>query len=339
LWRDVDRVIDSIDDESALWAHRLHLLAARRRRRIGVAVSPEMDAAERSAAATVLMTPGVLARVRAACDGPLVLMKGYEVACRYAKDTLRPFRDIDLLVEDPVAATRALISAGFQPTGYDDRHYDALHHVRPLFLPELPLVVELHRRPEWVRWAPAPPTELLIAGAVPSRTGVAGVLALAPAHHALALAAHSWSDLPLRRILDLVDVAVVAADAEREDVEHWAREWRLTRLWRVFERATAALFGRHPPSLPLRASAPGFFAGREATVFERHRRQLMSPFLVLPAHEAARSAATELARMVIPVGGESWRAKWMRTRHAVRHANHSLSEHARLMDERTATRR
>jgi hypothetical protein len=142
FWESVDGLIDSSPGLADLRAHRLHLLAARRWRARGLPIPDELRSDEHSAALVSLGVPFVLARIRDACDGPLVLFKGYELALRYPDPALRPYTDIDLLVEDPVAASRALRAAGFEPAGYEDVHYDELHHVRPLLLPELPLLVE-----------------------------------------------------------------------------------------------------------------------------------------------------------------------------------------------------
>ena len=71
----------------------------------------------------------------------------------------------------------------------------------------------------WISWAPPPSTAELLSESVDSATGISGVLALSPAHHALVLAAHSWEGTPLRRILDLVDVTLVAQEAD--PVELW----------------------------------------------------------------------------------------------------------------------
>ena len=98
LWASVDRLIDSTSDVDALRANRLHLLAARRWRERGIDVPGELVEAERLAVLVSFVLPDVLARVRAAYDGPLVVHKGPEVALRYPDPLLRPYIDIDLLI-------------------------------------------------------------------------------------------------------------------------------------------------------------------------------------------------------------------------------------------------
>ena len=50
----------------------------------------------------------------------------------------------------------------------------------------------------------------LLAAASPRDGGPAGILVLPPEHHLLLLAAHSWAHEPLRRLRDIVDMALVA---------------------------------------------------------------------------------------------------------------------------------
>ena len=51
--------------------------------------------------------------------------------------------------------------------------------------------------------------------AVPSATGIDGLLAPSPAAHALLLAAHAWAHHPLGRVGDLIDVAAILPRDER----------------------------------------------------------------------------------------------------------------------------
>ncbi len=333
LWHAVGRVIDAAPTLADLRAHRLHLLAARRWRTRGSPVPEELAAAELAAARVTLAAPLVLERIRAACEGPLVLMKGYELALRYPDPATRPFDDIDLLAENPEAVSRALRAAGFQPLGEDDAYYLGRHHLRPLFLPDLPIVVEVHRRPEWVSFAPTPAASVLIEAAVPSLTGIGGLLALAPAHHALAVAAHSWSDLPLRRILDLVDAAAVAADAAPGEVEHWARAFGIEPLWSFIRRVQDALFAGAPPPASLRLWGGAFLRVQDPSVAEQHKRRLLAAFAVLPAHRALAQVVAGLVRTAMPEEGEPWSTKRRRALLALRHRSTPRSAHDRAVAE------
>ena len=104
----------------------------------------ELRVDEQIAAIKALAVPVLLKRVRDAYDGPLVLMKGPEVGAHYPAPAVRPFCDLDFLVDDPAAAHRAMVAAGFLEVG-DAARYDGAHHLRPLAWPGLPLFIELHR--------------------------------------------------------------------------------------------------------------------------------------------------------------------------------------------------
>jgi Uncharacterised nucleotidyltransferase len=328
LWRCVDDVIERSPSSVDLRAHRLHLLAAQRFRALGQPIPEEFAVEERLAAAVTLAAEITLERARACYDGTLVLMKGLEVARRYPSPTLRPFRDLDLLVDRPEQAQRALTAAGFVSVGMDDRAYEDKHHLRPLRLPGLPVLVELHRRPVWISWGPPPSTAELLSDAVDSATGIPGVLALSPAHHALVLAAHSWEGTPLRRILDLIDITVVAREADPTELWDGARRWRMDGVWRTMTAAAdAVLFGA--PALPwhVRLWAGSPERARDRSMVRDHAARLLSPFSVLPPGEAFGVAADAVGRTVGPVAGEPWRVKAARMRRALRNAFERVSVH------------
>src|SRR5690349_19583184 len=100
MWARIDRLLAQAPHDDALRLHRVALLEARRRRAAGLDVGwlvlDEGMAVIRERAVVPL-----LERVRAACDGPLVLHKGPEVAIDYPGTRLRPFCDLDLLTDDP----------------------------------------------------------------------------------------------------------------------------------------------------------------------------------------------------------------------------------------------
>jgi hypothetical protein len=328
FWAAVDRLVDQAGSVDDLRAHGLHLLAARRWRRLGRSVPDWLVAAERLAAGLQLAATVALERIRAAYDGPILVLKGLELAARYPSATLRPIRDIDLLVEDPDRAQRALIDAGFEPVGHEDAYYAARHHLRPLMSPDLPALVEIHRRPEWVIWSTAPAAEDLLHAAVPSATGVDGILAPGPAHHALLVAAHSWTEVPLRRILDLVDVALLHEEAEPDALAEAAALWQLEGVLRTtLAAANTFLFERSSLPWHVRLWTGDLRSVRERTVFMDHVRRLLSPFAALPFRRAWRLAALALVKEVRPSQGESWGAKARRAGRAAIHAFRRVSAH------------
>jgi Uncharacterised nucleotidyltransferase len=319
----VDRA-PSLDD---LRAHRLHLLAAWRWRRLGRPVPAELVDEERFGATFAMAVQSVLERARSAVEGPIVVCKGPVLAALYPDPALRHFRDLDLLVPDADAAQAALLGAGFQPVANDDSYYAGRHHLRPLVWPRLPLVVEVHRRPQWPTWSQPPSTEEVIAAAEPADVGVEGVLAPVPAQHALLVAAHSWAESPLRRALDLVDVAALVSGVDRSQVRQLAREWDINGVWDTTTAAMDALLyeGRVPLSMKLWAR--DLHGVRDRTVIENHFRRVVGSFWALPPHRAARVAFGRVLDAMRPEVGESWRQKLSRSALALRHPFTRLSDH------------
>jgi hypothetical protein len=333
VWDRIGELIDRAERPVDLRWHRLHLIAARRLRAQGLPVPNEFRPDEVSSAVMSLAVPELLRRVRDSLDGPVALMKGAEVAALYPDPVLREFRDLDLLVEDAAGAWRALRAAGFEETG-DAELYIDIHHLRPLYLPGYPLVIELHSEPKWVPWATPPSVPQLLAEAVPSGTGVDGILALAPAHHAVALAVHSWAHEPLRRIHELLDVALVEARASEEEAAAFAREHGVDRIWRTTLAARDAILADARPPVSLRVWARNLTRVRERTVLESHLEHLLAPFAAARPRTAARLALHELAADLRPAPGESWREKLGRSAQAVRDAATRRSEHRETVARR-----
>src|ERR671918_2916762 len=117
LWGGVDALIDRAPTADDLRGHRLEVLAAKRFRARGLPVPLDFVSQERSAAIVALSAPLVLRRVREAYDGPVVVLKGPEVAARYPDAALRAYGDVDLLVPDALGTHRILLDAGFQLVG------------------------------------------------------------------------------------------------------------------------------------------------------------------------------------------------------------------------------
>ena len=151
LWARVEEIVSGARSTEALRHHGVELIAASLWRRQGLPVPAELRTDEHAAALKALGVPVVLKHARAAYDGALVLMKGPEVGARYPAPTLRPFCDLDLLVDEPAAAHRAMVAAGFLEVGEPAR-YERAHHLRPLVWPGVPLFIELHREPNRPAW-------------------------------------------------------------------------------------------------------------------------------------------------------------------------------------------
>jgi Uncharacterised nucleotidyltransferase len=327
----LERLADRAGSVDDLRLHKLQLVAARSWRERGRLVPRPLLDEERFARMLALVAPIVLRRVREAVDGPLVLIKGPEAAERYPDPMLRPFGDIDLLVDDAPAVQRALLAAGFVEVG-DVEPYLDIHHLRPLAWPGLPLPIEIHARPKWIAGLEPPSTRELLDSAVASATGVDGILALPPAQHALLLAAHSWAHAPLQRVLELVDVALVAEAADPLELEALAERWGVTRVWRTTASVADALLdgGRRP--LALRIWARNLPRVGERTVLESHLQRWLSPYGALPLRAALRTSLRLLGRELRPRSGETWRAKATRTLRALLSPFTRLSDHHRALD-------
>ena len=325
LWANVARLIERAPRESDLRFHGVELLAAQHDRKLGRTPALHTIAAGRTAAATSLIAPLVLQRALAAVSGPVVLMKGPEIAEHYEDSLTRPYRDIDLLVEDAEAAWNAMLDAGFEPTG-DPELYIGIHHLRPLVLPGLPLVVEVHHDPKWLDGTAAPTAELLET-AVPSATGIPGLLTLEPARHAVVLAVHAWAHVPLSRLGRLIDVAAVSQGLDRSETAAIARAWDVERLWCVTQATIDSLLGQRPRPLAGRIWARHLWSIRERTVLERHLERWLGPFSMLPPTRAAKVTGKRLADQFSLEEGETRLQMIRRSTRAVADAFKRQSDH------------
>ena len=264
----------------------------------------------------------VLERVRDAYDGELLLMKGPEVASHYPNPTDRPFRDLDILVDDPHAAQRSLINAGCVESGGR-----APHHLPALFWPDAPLLIELHSRPKSPPWLPEVSADMIFGHATPSRTPIEGLLAPDPAVHALLLAAHGWAHDPLRRLRDVVDIAATLQDADRSRTTQCAREWGWDRLWGVTVTVTDAVTTDGTLPKWLSPWTRHLLSARDRTVIEHQLTQLVPPTRCVPAGQAPRRLARHIRDILAPRTDESWGHKVRRSRHALFHALMEESVH------------
>ena len=326
MFERIDSLLEATDSPlHVLRAHRVELLEARRRRAAGLPLHPDTLADETRVAVNEMAVSGLLARARAAWDGPLVQIKGPEVALDYGGPGLRSFGDVDLLTDDAEAAQAALIAAGFQEV-FSAEIYEDIHHLRPLWWPGLPLVVELHARANWPAGIPGPTTEELLAAAVPGRH-VPGVATLPPEHHTLVLAAHAWEHQSLGRLGNLVDVAVMLRRADEAEVAHLARRWGCGRMWRTTRAAVRDVVEGGRGSAAVALWARHLRTARERTVLEWHVKNLLAPAWGLPPRAAARAVLAELRATGGRVRGEPWRAKLARSSRAIRNARAPRSEH------------
>ncbi len=322
LWDRVDAVLDRLEPQHAL-AHDLGPLAARRLRARGLPVPPALAQEEKGARLAAMVAPQILDRARQTQEGPLLLLKGPELAARYP-DSARLFTDLDLLVPDAAQARTALLAGGFDEVDDPTGQYAVLeHHLTPVKLGRLPLEIELHSKPKWPRHLPEPTTGELFSTAVPASVGVDGLEAPDPAHHALLLAVHAWAHGAFRSARDLLDVALMTAESDRAEIERIARSWGIERLWNTTIAAADWLWG--PPDRPapssVRVFARHLLTLRDATVVENHLERWVSSFWALPPGRAAKRSMLELARdFKRDERGEPRSAKLRRIVRSARHA-------------------
>jgi hypothetical protein len=292
---------------------------------------------ERHAALIELSAQPLMRRVRDATDAPVIVMKGPEAAARWPSRRLRPWKDLDLLVEDADAVQASLLAAGFveivEPEPYREMCH---HHLCPLALPGVPLAIEIHKRPHWPNQS-APTFAALAEAAGPSTLDVAGVLAPSPAHHTILMTGHAWAHDSLSRVAYLADVAAMLLEAGEDDAGATARAWGVSRAWAATSRAVERLLlepkERARPPIWLRH----LHESRERTVFEGHVERVLGPVAAGPVSAAPVAATRALLRTLRPTRGETWGAKLDRSRRAVHHASVRKSEHDEDLSGRTAT--
>jgi hypothetical protein len=324
LWQSVDRLLQGAVLDG-IRVHKLGPLAARRLRRLGQPVPSVLAADERAAVGAMMIAKPLLERIRASCEGPLLLVKGPEVASIYP-GRARSYSDVDLITPSAAAVHRALRAAGFEEVDDPDLFRDH-HHLRPLKWPTLGLKVEVHLRPNWPRGVEPPAPDELVEGAVSSRLGVDGLSTPNPIHHALIIAAHAWEHEPLGTLRDLVDVAAVCAGSTDAELERAAQAWRIPGIWSTTYGAARTLFDAAPPTLAVRLWGRHLPPVRERTVLDNHLQRWLHPFWELPMHAAVLATADAFRQEVLPMPGEAWQDKLARTAHAIRHPREPLSVH------------
>jgi hypothetical protein len=337
LWASVDRLVDRAPTVADVQRHRLDLFAARRLRALGRPVPPEFVHEERAAALAAMIGPMLLRKVRDALDGPILLFKGMEAASFYP-GLLRPFNDIDLLVEDSKQAKEALLNADFVEVGDPELFID-IHHERPLCFPGIPLAIELHHSVKWPERLTAPSTREILESGIPSATGIDGVIAPPPEQHAVLLVAHAWTHQRLRRLIDLVDLAAVTSQVGSAAALAVARRWRVDRLWRAADATANSILFESRRTWAQRLWAGNLSAVRDRTVFEAHVDRWLSPFWALPPHQAIRALGSTALWEFTPAEGEDWADKGARMWRAFRNASVGRSEHESQLGDDAHKRR
>jgi Uncharacterised nucleotidyltransferase len=332
LWDGVDAFLrPRIGNVEGLVRHGLAPLAADILERDGRALPAVLEHEQQRARLAALAAPALVARVRGILEGPVLVLKGPEVAARYP-GSARRFGDVDLLVPDAAAAQRALVAAGFVEAPDPEGIWVGIHHLPRIAWPGVPLDLEIHTQPKWPAGRVPPSNAEVFAAAVPSRLGVGDVLAPDPAHHALLVAAHGWAHQPLANFRDLLDAAAVAAEADPSELERLARRWGIERLWRTTAEALAALLagGR---TAPLRLWAGHVGGLRAQTVLEQHLERVVAPFWGMSPGPAARHSLRAVGAELRPAFDEGWGEKARRTGQALRRLRMPVPAHDELLGD------
>jgi Uncharacterised nucleotidyltransferase len=322
----IQRFVETAPNLDALRSHRLHVAAARLWQSQGREVPADLASDARAAAVRAMLVPFVLDKARFAYGGALMLMKGPEVAAHYPVPADRSFNDLDLLAEDPAAAQRALIGAGFIEIG-DPAAYAGLQHLPPLRWPGAPLAIEVHRHPSQPFWLTPVSAEGLFRHAAPSATGVPGILAPEPAAHAVLLAAHAWADGLLGSVGQLLDAAALLACSDRGRADFFARASGWEGMWNTTLGVMDAVIGGKRPGLALKLWTRHLLELRERVVLENHIGRLAAPVCSLPAGDVPRAIAYALRYTVSPERDEDWRTQLRRSSLAIAHAFRPQSAH------------
>jgi hypothetical protein len=327
LWAAVDAMLARARVDGIL-ANKVGPLAAYRLRQLGQPVPDALQREEQLARMSVLTAIPLLSRIRELADGPLVLVKGAEVACLYP-GRARSFTDLDLFAVDGPALHGALKRAGFaEVQGLEIE--DDYRHLPTLEAPRLWLKVEIHTKPITPDGVQPPPLAEIVEASVPTALGIEGISAPHPVHHALMLAAHAWDDHePLKNLRGLIDVAAVSQRADEAELSRTARAWGVEGIWRTTDGATRALFADGQKTMALRLFGPHLAGVRERTVFENHLSRWLSPYWELPLRQALRATPATVRKTLLPEPGESWSSKLRRVKHAVLRPGRSMSAHTR----------
>ena len=290
----IGAVIDRAPSVAALTYHRLGALAAPRWRERGLEVPDALAEEEHLGAVCSVAAPAALERVAGISSQPLLLLKGPEVARHHPSPHGRPYRDLDLLAQDPRGAFEELVAAGARVI----KDLDVAHHEPPVVFEDLPLVIEVHRTPKWPKGFTAPGSAEVFATAVPAPWGGGLVLTPPPSHHAVIVAAHAWAHRPLRRLMDLLDLAVMLEAGDRAEASAIAGGWGVASILASSTAAADAIFGDGKRPLPLRSWARNLPAVRERSPREAWLERYLAPFSAHAPLPASRRGARRLAQRV-----------------------------------------
>jgi hypothetical protein len=125
----------------------------------------------------------------------------------------------------------------------------------------------------------------------------------------------------------LLDIALVAADAESTDLRRLAERWGASELWVATVAAIKALFGGSRRPATLRLWARQLASVRERTVLEARLTSWLGPLWCCSRWQGIRVGTAALAADLRPLPEEGWRDKLVRARLALANARTGASHH------------
>ncbi len=224
--------------------------------------------------ANTLPALAVLHRIRRSTRHPLLLLKGLQVGSLYPQLWMRDLGDIDILTTAPDDVYRDLVGVGFEPRNI--ANIKTHHQLPPLWNHEFHLSVEVHRRPNTGQFPQFVTPEQVFAESTESRVEIEGIRGPSVEHEFSLHLAHSWSDRPIGRARDIIDLTLLAGALQRQTAAETARSYHLNRVWKATVQARSALLENEGASLVLR----------------RATRHLTQPFD--PRHDVYRRLASPL---------------------------------------------
>lgn len=239
----IETVLERAVDPEAANAQGLRLLLLDREVERGQELPKKQRDARYLAHLLKPVSVALLARIRAAVEGPLIIIKGPEVSAHYPRPGLRSWCDLDIIAEDAAAVWEQLKAAGFsggaRSEGHDHRHEP------PLSLPGYRLTVEVHRTIPLPLWGRSPDWSWLLRHTYPARSG-SGFLAPVPELHAVIIAAHAWAHSPFRSLRDSLDQELLLLDGDPAVAKALADELGVGRLWDAERRLADNVFRDRP---------------------------------------------------------------------------------------------
>ncbi len=222
---------------------------------------------------------------------PVIIHKGAQIARLYPDPLQRDWSDIDLLVEDPEQARGDLAKVGFVGIGHDQPNF---HQLAPMVHPHLRVVIELHRRPNAAPHHHIPTTAEIFGRSQPSRVDIDGLRAPCLEHEFVLHLSHSWTNRPLGRLRDLVDLRLLAEQLDVDQDRELAAQAKSRRVWDANRAALARLLTNEKTSvankLLMRHLSRGFNEQRDPV------RRLVAPAWADSPTDAARVAWNETTR-------------------------------------------